>query len=98
MIRENGVGQIIEVGMTRVAPVALPVTLALMDAAFPDIVGFTPGAFDSIGPTKPANGFIAFRVIDQGVNSEHLGSMPRSNSLSKNLKTGSDRFSSQKQL
>jgi hypothetical protein len=95
---ENGVRQIVEVSVTGVAAIALSVTLTLMDSAFSHIVRFTPGAFDSIGPAKSADGFIALCVVDKVVDSEHLGSMLGSDSLSKILRLGSDTFSSQKQL
>ena len=95
---QNGVGHIVEVGVTSSAAIARSVTWPLVNAALPNIVGFTPGAFDPMGPATLANGFIAFRAIDQIVDSEHPGSMPRSDSLSKISELGSGTYSSQKQL
>jgi len=41
-------GQIVEVSFAGFAAIALPVALTLMDATFPDVIIFAPGASDPI--------------------------------------------------
>ncbi len=59
-----------------------------MDSAFLDLVGFAPDTSDAFGPAELAHTFIALRVIDQVVESEHIDGMRRPVFLIKELLTG----------
>lgn len=83
VMRKERIGQIIKITVTSLAVIALPFTLALVQSAPFNLVGLTPDAADTIRPTYLTDTLIAFRVVYQGVDSEHAGSMLRSFSLSK---------------
>ena len=71
---EDGPGQVIEppgAGPTVIAP---PSGLGLITALLRDPVGVTAGAVDPLGPPQVADDLEAARVIDQGLNVEHLWS------------------------
>ena len=64
--------------------IALPFTLALVQTATSDSFGFTPDASDAIRLADLTHTLVAFRVVYPVVESEHVGSMLRYVSLSKN--------------
>jgi hypothetical protein len=65
---KDGVGQIIELPVTRFAYVALSVPRTVMEPAFLDPEVVTMGAMHSIGPSQVSHHFIAFSIIDQVQN------------------------------
>ena len=68
MSSKDGVTQIIEVGMTVLTLVALPMRLSFILTTFVDLPGTTLGTTDSLCPKELTHCFIAFCVIDQVLN------------------------------
>lgn len=83
VMRENGVAQIVEIAGAGLAVIALSLPLALMKPTPPDLVGLTPDAADALWPAKLPHALIAFRIVDQIIDSEHANSMLRPVSLLK---------------
>ena len=65
---KDGIGQIIELPVTRFAYVALPVYGTVMESAFLDPEVVTMGAMHPIGPSRLSHHFVAFRIINQVQN------------------------------
>lgn len=88
MRREDGQRQIIKVTVTGVAMITLALALALMQPASLDVFSFTPDASDPFRPAHLSYTLVAFRVVYQVVDLEHIQSMPFSISFSKNRGAG----------
>ncbi len=98
VIGENRIGQIVEASSAGFTMIALPLVLALRQAALLDLVGFAPNTSDAFGLAELAHTFIVLRVVYQVVESDHTDSMRRPIFLIKELLTGVCDPSSQKQL
>ena len=63
-------GQIIKLLATRLATVALPVSLMGMKAAFTNELGAAMRTVNALRPADFAHFFVAFLIVDQVVNVE----------------------------
>ena len=85
MMREDRVGQIIEVAATGLTVIALRFRLAKVSPAPCELVRLAPDAADTFRPAQLAHTLRALRVVYEVVDLEHIRSMLFSVSLSKSL-------------
>jgi hypothetical protein len=71
VMSEDRARQIVEIGLAGLAVVALPIQLSLVDATFANVLGSAPRASDPVRPAELADGFVALRVVDKHIDSEH---------------------------
>jgi hypothetical protein len=72
MAFKDGASQIVKLTATRRAGIALAMRLMAMSPAFHNIGTVTGGTPNTAGPTQPADNFITFGIIDQGLDvNEH---------------------------
>ena len=73
MAFKDGAAQIIKLIPTRLALIALPMGLMRVKAALGNLRGGAGQATETIGPASLANRFIAFRIINEGLNMHEHG-------------------------
>src|SRR5215210_624148 len=71
MAGEDRPGQVIEVFLTGLALVALPLGLSRIVSLFGDPRGVTMRTGNALGPAQSTDGFVAFQVVDEILDVDH---------------------------